>query len=108
MSRHLLPPRRPSATLACDWRGHAIDVTVGFDPAAGVVREVFAAVASGGQMADALADACVVISIALQHGIAAADLAKSLGRVPVFGRDATAPASPVGTILDAILLGGRF
>jgi hypothetical protein len=49
-----------------------------------------------------LADACVVISIALQHGISASDLAKSLGRVPNLAAEGDAPASPIGTILEAI------
>lgn len=108
MNRQVLPHRRPSATLACDWQGHAITVTVGFDPATGAVCEVFTSVAVGGQMANLLADACVLISIALQFRIPAADLAKSLGRVPLFGRDAVGPASAVGTILDAILNEGHF
>ena len=74
------------------------------DPATGAPMEVFADTTKGGQMAATLADACVVISIALQHGIGVDALSKSLGRVPVLwgaeGQDA--PASPVGAILEAI------
>ncbi len=58
-----------------------------------------------------LADAAVVISIALQHGIPAAALTKSVGRLPAGpvtpaglegpppGR---VPASPIGAALDLV------
>ncbi len=58
-----------------------------------------------------LADAAVVISIALQHGIPAAALAKSVGRLPA-GPVAPAsldhapgqkvPSSPIGAALDLL------
>ena len=58
-----------------------------------------------------LADAAVAISIALQHGIPAAALAKSIGRLPsgpVTPADlegavpARVPASPIGAALDLV------
>ncbi len=58
-----------------------------------------------------LADAAVVISIALQHGIPAAALAKSIGRLPASlvtpadlegPRPGRAPASPIGAALDLL------
>lgn len=104
MTRATLPQRRPNVTRSAEWDGHAFTVTIGFDPATGAPMEVFADTTKGGQMAATLADACVVISIALQHGIGVDALSKSLGRVPVLwgaeGQDA--PASPVGAILEAI------
>jgi hypothetical protein len=100
--RTALPQRRPNATRAVEWDGHAFTVTVGFDPATGQCAEVFADTPRGGQMAATLADACVVISIALQHGISPADLGKSLGRVPLTWGDGDAPASPIGAIVEAI------
>lgn len=105
MTRRTLPTRRPNRTIETEWNGHFFSLTVGFDPATGSVLEVFADTAKGGDMAAALADACVILSIALQHGIAPADLAKSLGRTPVLWGDegATQPASPVGAIVEAIL-----
>lgn len=105
MTRATLPSRRPNATRAVRWDGHEFSVTIGFDPATGQPAEVFADVAKGGQMQCTIADACVLTSIALQHGITPADLAKSLGRVPVFTGDegATGPASPVGAVVEAIL-----
>jgi hypothetical protein len=105
-----LPARRPNFTRAIDWAGHPITVTVGLR-VDGSPAEVFADSARGGDMAATLADACVLISIALQHGIAPADLAKSLGRVPLLRapggqvEDARqdAPASPIGAIVEVVV-----
>ena len=104
MTRAHLPNRRPSDTIATEWDGHPFTVTLGFDPESLAVREVFADTAKGGQMQSTLADACVLISIALQHGITPAALAKSISRCPdlLRGDGAELPASPIGTILDMI------
>jgi hypothetical protein len=57
------------------------------------------------------ADAAVIVSIALQNGIPAADLAKSIGRLPsgpvtpadLEGpRPGRVPASPIGAALDLV------
>ncbi len=57
------------------------------------------------------ADAAVVISVALQHGVSAKALAKSVGRVPPGpvtpadldeGKPARIPASPIGAALDLL------
>lgn len=103
MPRTALPHRRPNLTLDAAWNGHPITVTVGYD-LAGEPREVFASTRSGGDMAATLADACVLVSIALQHSIPHETLGKSLGRVPdlLAGGGATVPASPVGAILEAV------
>ena len=105
MTRATLPQCRPNITRVVQWDGHEFSVTIGIDPATGQPAEVFADTAKGGQMQATIADACVVISIALQHGVTAADLAKSLGRVPVLWGDegATQPASPVGAVVEAIM-----
>ncbi len=58
-----------------------------------------------------LADAAVAISVALQHGVSAKALAKSVGRLPENpvtpagleqGPPARAPASPIGAALDLV------
>lgn len=105
MTRQPLPDRRPSITTTVEWEGHIFPVTIGLDPATGAPREVFADVARGGQFQWAISDACVIVSVALQHGVTAAELAKSLGRVPVLTGDegATGPASPLGAVIEAIL-----
>ncbi len=103
MRKHL-PQRRPNVTRNVQWDAHSFTVTIGYDPETGAVAEVFADTPSGGDMAFTLADACVLISIALQHGIAPAELAKSLGRVPVLWAEGeTQPASPLGAIVEAIM-----
>ena len=104
MKRSILPARRPSETFATEWQGHPFTVTAGYDPRTGTVSEVFADTAKGGQMQATMADACVMVSIALQSGITPAELAKSMARVPdlMAGNGAELPASPIGAILDLI------
>lgn len=104
MSRATPPNRRPNITVAAEWGGIGFTITAGYDPRTADLCEVFADTPKGGQMQSTLADACVLISIALQHGITTHQLAKSLARVPdVFaGGDATLPASPIGAILGAL------
>lgn len=104
MTRRRLPDRRPHVTREIEWNGHRIVVTVGYNPRDGSVAEVFANAETGGHMQAALSDACVVLSIALQHGISPADLGKSLLIVPAFieGEETTAPASPLGAIVAVI------
>lgn len=102
MTRAALPTRRPSETIATAWGGHPFTVTIGFDPATCQPREVFADTAKGGQMQATIADDCVLVSIALQHGIPAP--AKSLSRVPDLfaGGDADLPGSPIGVIVGVL------
>ena len=104
MMRATLPNRRPSETIAADWQGHPFTVTVCYEPSSGLAREVFADSQKGGQMQATIADACVLISIALQHGIPPDALAKSLSRVPdlVNGAGADLPGSPIGAIIAII------
>ena len=58
-----------------------------------------------------LADAAVAISVALQHGVSAQALAKSVGRLPESrvtpanldqGPSARLPVSPIGAVLDLL------
>jgi hypothetical protein len=101
-ARTQLPHRRPNYTAAIEWAGHPITVTVGLR-LDGSPAEVFADTRKGGDMAATLADACVLISIALQHGVTPAALAKSLGRVPVINGPGEIAASPVGAIVEVLL-----
>lgn len=101
MTRTPLPNRRPNQTIATAWQNHHLTITIGYDLNA-APREVFADTAKGGQMADTLDDACVLISIALQHGVTPAALAKSLGRTPNLQAEGDGPASAIGAILEAM------
>ena len=106
----LTPPAR-SHIETLDVAGQAVVATVSFD-GGGRPREIFLSGGKQGSMLDAmLADAAVVVSVALQYGVPAAALAKSVGRVPA-GPVAPSdldqpqteklPASPIGAALDLV------
>ena len=97
--RKTLPNRRPSITVETHWQGHALSVTIGFNPKTGTAMEVFADTASGGQMQAAIRDGCILASLALQHGASPAALAKSMSRVADY-TGAEGPASPMGAIME--------
>ncbi len=87
-ARKRLPNRRPSHTETLEVAGQTFMATVGFDPEDGRPREVFLAAGKEGSLINAmLADAAVAISVALQHGVTAQALAKSIGRLPGMARD---------------------
>ena len=80
MTRALLPHRRESETVDLDFAGRRFAVTIGFYPD-GRLGEVFTSGVKVGSDLDAiLADACVALSLLLQHGVAPAALARSMGR----------------------------
>ena len=82
-ARHRLPGRRPSLKQELQVGGQSFTVDIGFDPETGAPCEVFLNAGKEGSLLNALlADAAVVISVALQCGIEPADLAKSVGRLP--------------------------
>ncbi len=110
--RKRLPNRRPSHTETLEVAGQAVTATIGFDPADDQPRELFLTAGKEGSTLDALlADAAVAISVALQHGVTARSLAKSIGRLPVGlatpadldqPQTARLPASPIGAALDLV------
>ncbi len=110
--RHRLPNRRPSHTETLEVGGQKVIATVGFDPETGHPREIFLNAGPEGSLLNSLlVDAAVVISIALQHGIPATALSKSIGRLPagpVTPADLEGPrpgrvlASPIGAALDLV------
>ncbi len=110
--RQRLPNRRPSHTETLKVAGQTFTATVGFDPEDGQPRELFMTAGKEGSTLNALlADAAVAISVALQHGVSAQALAKSIGRLPEMattpadldqGTPAKVPASPLGAALDLL------
>jgi 2-keto-3-deoxy-L-rhamnonate aldolase RhmA len=52
---------------------------------------------SGSTLDALLADACVVVSLLLQHGVEPADLAASMGRL-----GNAEPASVIGAVIDLV------
>lgn len=102
MSRVVLPYRRPLLTMVVAWPSATFTISVGFDEFS-QPKEVFADGAKiGSELGSTVADACVLISVSLQNGIAADDLAKSLGRVPARG-GSTEPASVIGAIMAVLV-----
>lgn len=99
MTRERLPDRRPSVTMELihDWRAYS--VTIGFDIDRNRIGEVFTHGAKVGSMMDAiLDDACVALSLLLQHGIEPASLANSMGRLG----DGKTAASIIGSLTDLL------
>ncbi len=111
-ARKRLSNRRPSHTETLAVAGQTFTATVGFDPQNGEPRELFMTAGKEGSTLNALlADAAVAISVALQHGVSAKALAKSVGRLPegpVTPADldqaqrARLSASPIGAALDLV------
>ena len=99
MTRRRLPHRRPSNIIELVHDGHAYTVSVGFDPRNGWVGEVFTDGAKVGSTMDGiLDDACIALSLLLQHGAEPSALASSMGRLG----DGTSPASIIGALADLL------
>ena len=105
MTRQALPHRRPALTavvaFAPPGRAEAsFTVTAGFDPRTGALSEVFYSdgMKSGTDLQHTIGDACVIVSVALQHGVPLADLSRSLGR-----DDDGRPASILGALIGALV-----
>jgi hypothetical protein len=95
MTRTRLPDRRTAETITLEHDGKRFMVTIGFYPN-GRPGEVFTHGARSGSALDALlADACVVVSCLIQHGVDPRDLANSMGRLGNQG-----PASIIGAVVD--------
>ncbi len=95
MTRQRLPNRRPNETVDVTHDGHTYAVTLGFDPATGEVREIFSHGAKVGSAMDGiLDDVCILLSIALQHGVQPSSFVGSMGRLGASGE----PASVIGRL----------
>lgn len=106
MTRAHLPNRRPNITLDLEHKGLTFNVTVGFDPVTGAPMEVFGSTAkAGSDFAVLLSDACVILSLALQHGILPSALSKTMQWSPVVGVSGkvSEPASVIGAIVVALV-----
>ncbi len=103
MTRQRLPNRRRCETVELEWSGTRLTASVGFAPD-GRPQEVFLSGGKDGSgLAALLGDVAVMISVALQHGIRASELGRSVGRVrETIDGPATAPASPIGAALDLL------
>ena len=97
MTRTRLPDRRFAETVALEHYGTRFMVTIGFYPD-GRPGEVFTHGARSGSDLDALlADACVVVSCLIQHGVEPREIASSMGRL-----GNAKPASVIGAVVDLV------
>jgi hypothetical protein len=97
MTRARLPDRRFAATSNLEHGGSRFTVTVGFYPD-GRPGEVFThGMRTGSTLDGLLSDACVVVSLLLQHGVEPSDLAASMGRL-----GNAEPASVIGAVIDLV------
>lgn len=99
MTRQQLPNRRPAVTMELIHDFRSYSVTIGLDVANNRIGEVFTHGAKIGSSMDAiLDDACVTLSLLLQHGFEPSALAASMGRLG----DRKAPASIIGALADLL------
>ena len=98
--RKRLPTRRPSVTQELSHAGQLFTISIGFDPQNGAALEVFGcSPLIGSQTAALVNDACVLISLGLQSGLAPAQIAHSLTKQPTWGEEGEQPASVIGAIV---------
>ena len=101
-----LPDRRPSFTKRGVWltetSEHRFHLTLGVHPETGAILEVFYADGqrTGSGLQHAIQDACVLVSLLLQHGVSPDEIGKSLSTAPVFGTERA--ATVVGVIVDLV------
>lgn len=96
MTRHSLPNRRASVTFSLPWQGVVHEVSLGlFDD--GTPAEVFISGTKSGSDIQAVSrDAAILLSLALQHGVALDVIRRSVTR----GEDEK-PQSILGAVVDA-------
>jgi hypothetical protein len=95
MTRQRLPNRRPAETIGLEHNGSRFTVTIGFYPD-GRPGEVFThGIRSGSNLDALLADACVVVSCLIQHGVEPREIASRMGRL-----GNAEPASIIGAVID--------
>ena len=95
MTRQRLPDRRAAETVELEHNGRRFTVTIGFYPD-GRPGEVFThGIRSGSNLDALLADACVVVSCLIQHGVEPREIAGSMGRL-----GNAEPASIIGAVID--------
>lgn len=97
MTRKRLPDRRRNETAELIFHGTSYAVTMGYYPDSGLPAEVFTHGAKVGSGIDAiLDDACVALSMLLQHGVDPGEFAASMGR------HHQKPSSIIGALADLL------
>lgn len=108
--RQRLPNRRPAITEMIEFTRPSDSVNVSYQATIGFdfdvkPKEIFIfGPKDGTDMQAIVADASVIISVALQHGVPAEAMALSLSRLPAeLDGPAVKPASILGAALDALV-----
>jgi hypothetical protein len=97
MTRKRLPDRRAAATVNLEHGGSRFTVTIGLYPD-GRPGEVFThGIRTGSGLDAPLADACVLLSLLMQHGVEPSQISSSMGRSG--GAEA---ASIIGAVIDLV------
>lgn len=106
-ARKRLSNRRTSWVVEFVWRDTVYTATISADHSdpAMMPKEIFINGAKeGSDLRAVTADASTLISIALQHGVTAEAMAKSISRTAVeLDGPAIAPATLIGAALDALI-----
>ena len=101
MTRARLPSRRHGITMPVEHRGQRFDCTFGIGED-GYVREAFMRSAKDGTDFSALmVDACIAVSMLLQHGETMQTLAQAFGENRAEGESVGPPQSALGAIARA-------
>lgn len=97
MPRQALPPRRHSITLPV-WHDN-MEYTVSFGIVSGRIVEVFCSpFKTGAGLKSLINDACILISVLLQHGVTIGSLVETLGQNTQEGQTQGPAASALGAI----------
>ena len=97
MTRERLPNRRAALTVGIEHAGQQFTVTIGFYPDSRPGEVFTHGIKTGAALDALLADSCVLVSVLMQHGVSAVELASSMGRL-----GGSAPASVIGAVLDLL------
>ncbi len=95
MTRMRLPNRRAAETTDLEHGGQRFTVTIGFYPDSRPGEVFTHGLRSGSNLDGLLADACVVVSCLMQHGVEPQEIASSMGRL-----GNAEPASIIGAVID--------
>src|SRR4029078_6171854 len=95
MTRERLPDRRAAATVDLEHGGSRFTVTIGYYPDGRPGGVCTHGIRTGSGLDALLADACVLLSLLLQHGVEPDQIASSMGR-----SGTAEAASIIGAVID--------
>lgn len=100
MARNKLPDRRQSVTISGKYAGTELAVTIGMFPD-GSPGEVFGNIGkAGSELERTMNDACVAVSIALQHGASVESIAKTIAAREPWQEPSSIVAAVIGILAE--------